>query len=214
MPDLFAGDPAPETTNTTTSADTEASWLDTIKSHVVATSKSFVIDMWLARHTPEKVMPILSTVLERATEEFADSVGSGGGVYAVGYCLGGKYVLTMAAAAAQQGQGLEQQGNERAVEDGMMKSGPMIKCGAVAHGTLVTREDFRGVVAPVSLVCVGECFASCLLYIGIEGVLLTSVTQRTIRCFPRRCLSMVRKNWRRVRSSTRSRSTQEFHMVS
>lgn len=38
------------------------------------TSKSFMIDMWLARQTPEKVLPIIHKVIEAAKAEFADAV--------------------------------------------------------------------------------------------------------------------------------------------
>lgn len=42
-------------------------------------------------------MPILQRVIAAAKEEFADSVAYGGGIYAVGYCFGGKYVLLLGA---------------------------------------------------------------------------------------------------------------------
>ena len=49
------------------------------------TAKSFMVDMWLARQTPEKVLPLLRKVVEGAKEEFADAVANGGAVYADGY---------------------------------------------------------------------------------------------------------------------------------
>jgi len=51
--------------------------------------------MWLACQTPEKVLLILQKFVEGAKEEFAGAVANDGGVYAVGYCFGGKYVLLL-----------------------------------------------------------------------------------------------------------------------
>ena len=36
----------------------------------------------------------------------------------------------------------------------MVKSGPHIKAGAIAHATLVSKEDFDGVKSPLAFVCV------------------------------------------------------------
>lgn len=88
--------------------------------------------MWLARQTPEKVLPVLRKVIAGAKEEFADAVANGGGVYAVGYCFGGKYVLLL-------GSELPDFGHRRAVQDeerGTTLSTPLIRAGAVAHGKL------------------------------------------------------------------------------
>lgn len=96
------------------------------------TAKSFLLDMWLARQTPEKVLPLLHKVIEGAKEEFADAVSNGGGVYAVGYCFGGKYVLLLGSELPDtiaQGQATVDE------EKGVVKSGPQIKAGAIAHGT-------------------------------------------------------------------------------
>ncbi|RMZ92388.1 hypothetical protein DV736_g400, partial [Chaetothyriales sp. CBS 134916] len=121
MPDQFGADPAPAT-NTVTSPS--------IKLKAAETAKSFLIDMWLARQTPEKVLPRLHKVLEAARDEYADSLAhSGGRIYAAGYCFGAKY-------------------NKETV------SLPPVKAGAVAHGTLVTREDVKGIKAPMSIVAV------------------------------------------------------------
>ena len=114
---------------------------------VATTAKSFMLDMWLARQTPEKVVPILHKVIEGAKEEFADAVASGGGVYAVGYCFGGKYVCIFAA----EQQSLEAKQDEEA---GLAKQPPLIKAGALAHGTLITKEDLEAIKSPVSMVCV------------------------------------------------------------
>jgi dienelactone hydrolase len=87
--------------------------------------------MWLARQTPEKVLPIIKKVIEGAKEEFADAVANGGGVYAVGYCFGGKYVLLLGSNlvdATAEGQVIKDE------EQGVVKAGPLIKAGALAHG--------------------------------------------------------------------------------
>jgi dienelactone hydrolase len=39
-------------------------------------------------------------------------------------------------------------------EAGIVSNGPHIKAGAIAHATLVSREDFDGVKAPLTFVCV------------------------------------------------------------
>jgi len=64
--------------------------------------------MWLARHTEEKTMPILEKVVKTMKEAYPE--GAANGVYTIGYCFGGKYVLKLAA-----------------TDD--------IKAGAFAHGT-------------------------------------------------------------------------------
>jgi dienelactone hydrolase len=164
MPDLFGGDPAPnsrvETSTSTSSQETPVSTdgggdggslLDTLRLKAVETAKSFLIDMWLARHTEEKVMPILEKVLDGAGDEFADAVSHGGGVYAVGYCFGARYILLLAAEKrkASGGNAGSGGGDEEA---GVVP--PRIKAGALAHATLVSRADWEGLRAPLSVVCV------------------------------------------------------------
>jgi len=39
-------------------------------------------------------------------------------------------------------------------EAGMVKAGPMIKAGALAHGTLITKEDLEAIKPPISMACV------------------------------------------------------------
>jgi dienelactone hydrolase len=39
-------------------------------------------------------------------------------------------------------------------EAGVVKKGPFIKAGAIAHATSVTREDFEGTKAPLAFICV------------------------------------------------------------
>lgn len=92
--------------------------------------------MWLARQTPEKVLPVLQKVIEGAKEEFADAVANGGGIYAVGYCFGGKYVLLLGSElpdTVAHGQAAND------VEQGVVKTGPLVKAGALAHGELVSK---------------------------------------------------------------------------
>lgn len=120
--------------------------------HTVAnTAKSFKLDMWLARQTPEKVLPILHKVIESAKEEFADAIANGGGIYAVGYCFGAKYVC-MFAAEGQENTPKEQEVKDE--EKGLAKTAPIFKVGAIAHGALITREDLEGIKSPISMVCV------------------------------------------------------------
>lgn len=154
MPDMFAGDPAPNTKPAESDLEADASWLDTVKLKVAETAKSFGLDMWLARQTPEKVLPILQGVLKQAKDEFADAVSHGGGIYAVGYCFGGRYVLILAgerADSVMQGQDVQDK-----AEQGQVMKGPEIKTGICAHGTLVGREELKGIKAPIQLVCVED----------------------------------------------------------
>lgn len=88
LPDQFANDPLPG--SATYAEEKDPSIIEQIKLRVAETSKSFLIDMWLARQTPEKVLPIIHKVLDAAKDEFADAVANGGGVYSVGYCFGGR----------------------------------------------------------------------------------------------------------------------------
>jgi dienelactone hydrolase len=166
MPDLFHGDPAPNSRTATSQTDTtepvSSSLLETFKIKAAETAKSFLIDMWLARHTEEKVLPILHKVLHASKEEFADAVANGGGVYAVGYCFGGRYVLllgseTPAAASAETAAETQQaKPNPQATEPAVAAAAaePLIKAGALAHATLVSPDDFQHLKAPTSLVCV------------------------------------------------------------
>ncbi|KAJ4396258.1 hypothetical protein N0V93_000477 [Gnomoniopsis smithogilvyi] len=161
MPDLFDGDVAPNSTTVDAEQAAEGStgsFLDNFKIKAVETAKSFMIDMWLARHTDEKVLPILHKVIDGAKDEFADAVSNGGGIYAVGYCFGGKYILLLAAERkpVPGGGGLFGESEKPADEEAgaTAKNGPFIKVGALAHATLVAREDFEGIKVPLSLVCV------------------------------------------------------------
>ncbi|KAI0811524.1 Alpha/Beta hydrolase protein [Xylaria sp. FL0064] len=158
MPDLFDGDAAPNSAAVPESETLATSLLETFKLKAAETAKSFILDMWLARHTEEKVFPILEKVIHACEGEFADAVGNGGGIYAVGYCIGGRYVLLLASERPinqTSWTGAQKQPDEEAGEGhGPAKKGPYIKAGALAHATLVSPEDFRGPKSPVSLVCV------------------------------------------------------------
>ncbi|KAL8941617.1 MAG: hypothetical protein Q9211_001748 [Gyalolechia sp. 1 TL-2023] len=106
--------------------------------------------MWLARQTPEKVLPLLHKVIEGAKDEFADAVANGDGIYAVGYCFGGKYVLLLGSElpdTVAKGQATKDE------EQGVVKRGPQIKAGAIAHGTMITKEDIEGLKVPVTMAC-------------------------------------------------------------
>ncbi|KAL9104694.1 MAG: hypothetical protein Q9163_000372 [Psora crenata] len=152
MPDQFAGDPAPNAlTDPNAAGDESPSLIEKVKMGFVTTAKSFIVDMWLARQTPEKVLPILKRVIEVAKEEFADAVANGGGVYAVGYCFGGKYVCLLASELQDIVAGGQAGKDEEA---GSVKSAPLIKAGALAHGTLITMEDLETIKSPISMVCV------------------------------------------------------------
>ena len=154
MPDQFGGDAAP-TTTTTELAEENPSYLEQVKLGVAAVAKSFSIDMWLARHTPEKVLPVLRKVVTSMKEEYADAVANGGGVYCVGYCFGAKYVLLLGSELDQNV--LEgQKSPEAEAEEGMVKAGPLIKVGAIAHGTQIAKEDMAGTKVPVCVVAVRD----------------------------------------------------------
>lgn len=152
LPDQFSDDPLP---SSTTDTDTDPSILTQIKNRVAETSKSFLIDMWLARQTPEKVLPIILKVLEGVKDEFADAVAAGGGVYCVGYCFGGRMTLLLAgekktAVAADDSVAPVSDPEANLVES----TGPHIKAGAIAHATLVEKADFEGTKVPLAFVCV------------------------------------------------------------
>ncbi|KAI9794149.1 MAG: hypothetical protein M1835_006739 [Candelina submexicana] len=147
-----AGDPIPKSvTDPRNYQESDPSLIEQVKLRAAETAKSFVIDMWLARQTPEKVLPLLHKVIEGAKEEFADAVANGGGVYAVGYCFGGRYVLLLAGEQPDTVKGGQAVKDEEA---GVAKAEPIIKAGALAHGTLVTKQDIEALKAPVTMACV------------------------------------------------------------
>ena len=148
MPDLFGGDTAPVPT---AFADDSTSLIEQVKLKAVEVTKSFLIDMWLARTTPDKVMPIIYKVIEGAQEQYADAVKNGEGIYAVGYCVGGRFVLLLAQETAPEQDADAADTDEEA---GVLRKGPYIRAGALAHGASVAPGDFNDLKAPLSLVCV------------------------------------------------------------
>lgn len=151
--DRFAGDPAPNaTTDPNAEAEENPSVIEKVKLGFATTAKSFMVDMWLARQTPEKVLPVLQKVVEGAKEEFADAVANGGGIYGVGYCFGGKYICLLTSELPDSAAHGQAQPKDE--EAGMTKAAPLIKVGALAHGTMISKEDLEGVKSPISLVCV------------------------------------------------------------
>lgn len=111
--------------------------------------------MWLARHTPEKVLPILTKVIDAIKEEFADAVAHGSGIYATGYCFGAKYVLLLGS-DLHTDPAAGQRSAEAEAEEGMAKKGAQIKVGAIAHGTQITVSDLENCSVPVGIVAVEQ----------------------------------------------------------
>lgn len=146
MPDLFGGDTAP---GAITIDQESNSVIEQLKLKAAEVTKSFLIDMWLAKITPDKVMPILHKVIDAAKEKYADAVKAGDGIYAVGYCVGARFVLLLGKEESSAGENADQ-------EAGDVRTGPFIKAGALAHAASVTPDDFANVVVPLSLVCVED----------------------------------------------------------
>ncbi|KAH0843865.1 dienelactone hydrolase [Fonsecaea pedrosoi] len=188
MPDQFNGDPAPSSNRTTMPTSPTSpgeppqspSLLERIKLGAAETAKSFLVDMWLARQTPEKVLPILLKVIETCKDEYADAVAHGQGIYSVGYCFGGKYVVMLAGENPTQ-----QPPSGKDEEEGMMAKGPLIKAGAVAHATLVTREDLKAIKAPLTMVCVENdpLFPDEVLDVGRKHLASSSIDHE-IKTYP------------------------------
>lgn len=149
----FNGDPAPGNSVTDVSGE-QLTLLERVKLGVADTAKAFMIDMWLARHTPEKVLPLLHKVIEGAKDEFADAVANGGGIYAVGYCFGAKYVLLLGGQHDNDGQAATQPKSDEEEQAVPAPQGPYIKVGAIAHGTQITPDDLDKLKVPCILVCV------------------------------------------------------------
>lgn len=149
LPDMFSNDPIPG--SATYEEEKDPSWIEQVKMTLADTSKAFLIDMWLARQTPEKVLPILRKVIDAAKDEFADAVANGGGIYSVGYCFGGRMTLLLAGEKPDTVVWGQQVKDEEA---GVVKKGPYIKAGAIAHATLVGKEDFEGTKSPLAFICV------------------------------------------------------------
>ena len=151
LPDMFSNDPLPG--SATYEEESDPSIIEQIRARAADFTKSFLIDMWLARQTPEKVLPIIHKVIEAAKDEFADAVANGGGIYSVGYCFGGRMTLLLAGEKSETTTALWGQ-PVKDEEAGAVQNGPHIKAGAIAHATLVSREDFESTKAPLTFVCV------------------------------------------------------------
>ncbi|KIW95871.1 uncharacterized protein Z519_02936 [Cladophialophora bantiana CBS 173.52] len=190
MPDQFKGDPAPSSNKTTMLSSPGSpgeppqspSILERIKLGAAETAKSFLVDMWLARQTPEKVLPILLKVIETCKDEYADAVAHGEGIYSVGYCFGGKYVIML---AGEHPDHVIQAQAAKDEEEGMIKKGPLIKTGAVAHATMVTREDLKAVRMPLTMVCVENdpLFPDEVLEVGRKHLAASSI-EHEIKTYP------------------------------
>lgn len=150
MPDQFEGDPAP---NATMPSNEQPSFVEQLKLGLAQTTKAFMLDMWLARHTPEKVLPILHKAIEGAKEEFADAIANGGGIYGAGYCFGARYILTLAGKHPDT-VAWGQESKPQDVESGEVEKGPEIKVAAAAHPTTMTKEELAAIQVPVSLALV------------------------------------------------------------
>lgn len=192
MPDLFGGDPAPNTGNMMADEPTTpGSFLDTFKIKAAETAKAFLIDMWLARHTQEKVLPILYKVLDACKDEFADAVSTGGGIYAVGYCFGARYILLLGGERKEMPawQGFSWASPTSApqgVEAGKAKTvGPFIKAGALAHPTMVSPEDFVGLKAPVTVVAVeNDPMCPDEVRMGLEDYMSKNNVEHEVQVYP------------------------------
>lgn len=53
----FGGDPAPNNADPNITQDESPSVIEQVKLRAAETVQSFLLDMWLARQTPEKVIP-------------------------------------------------------------------------------------------------------------------------------------------------------------
>lgn len=177
MPDLFKGDAAPN--SSAIEGEDTGSVLDQVRMRAVETAKSFMIDMWMARHTEGRILPVLHKVIDGCKEKFADAVQHGGGVYAVGYCIGGRYVLLLGSErSAPEGQPVDE-------EAGAVRQGPLIKVGALAHAASVTPDDFKDLKVPVSIVCVENdpLFPDDVRTAG-EDAMATAGLEHEVRVYP------------------------------
>lgn len=111
--------------------------------------------MWLAKHTPETVLPILQKAITGIRDEYGEAVAHGGGIYAVGYCFGARYVLLLGS-ELHSDVAAGQRSPETQAEEGMTKKGPGIKVGAIAHGTQVSVSDLENCAVPLGIVAVED----------------------------------------------------------
>ena len=83
-------------------------------------------------------MPLLQKFIAGAKEEFADAIANGGGIYAVGYCFGAKYVLLLGAELPDTEAHGQTAGES---EQGVVKKEPVVKVGTIAHGTYLWQQE-------------------------------------------------------------------------
>jgi dienelactone hydrolase len=126
--------------------------LERVKAGIADVGKSFMIDTWLARQTPEKVLPILHKVIEAAKDEFADAIANGGGIYAVGYCVGARYLLLLG--GEHEDHNATQAKDDEEEQAVPPPKGPYIKVGAIAHAAQVTPKDLASLKIPTLMICV------------------------------------------------------------
>jgi len=165
----FGGDLAPGN-KASTVATAELSLLERVKAGIADVGKSFMIDTWLARQTPEKVLPILHKVIEAAKDEFADAIANGGGIYAVGYCVGARYLLLLGGADDDETQ--DQSNYDEEEQAVPAPKGPYIKAGAIAHAAQVAPMDLANLKVPTLLICVENdpLFPSEIRQGGVEAL--------------------------------------------
>ncbi|RKF59021.1 Hydrolase tropI [Erysiphe neolycopersici] len=152
LPDMFSDDPLPG--SATYEEEKDPSVIDKMRLRLAETAKSFLIDMWLARQTPQKVIPILMKVIEAAKDEFANEISYGGGIYSVGYCFGGRMTLLLAGEKPDRFPTIPWVQQPQDEESSPVDVGPYIKAGAIFHATLVSKEDFRSIKSPLCFICV------------------------------------------------------------
>ncbi|RKF54748.1 Hydrolase tropI [Golovinomyces cichoracearum] len=152
LPDMFPNDPLPGTA--TYQEENDPTIIEQMKLRIAETVKSFLIDMWLARQTPEKVIPIISKVIEAAKTEFSDVIANGEGIYSVGYCFGGRLILLLAKEGSNYLTPNSRTQRPEDEESSLGDRSPLIKTGAICHATQVAKADFENVKSPLCFICV------------------------------------------------------------
>ena len=126
-------------------------------------------------------------MIEAAKDEFADAIANGGGIYAVGYCFGAKYVLLLGG-EHDDGELFGQAEHKSDEEEQAIpaKRTALIKAGAVAHGTQVTPDDLSNVKVPMSLICVENdpLFPDDVRIAGVEALEKAKI-EHEVKLFPK-----------------------------
>lgn len=141
--------------------------------------------MWLARHTPEKVLPLLHRVLAAARDEYADAVAAGGGVYAVGYCFGARYALMLGAPQRADEPAAGDAEDVEAAAGRPADGPPLVKVAAVAHGTQIAVADVANLAVPTCLICVENdpLFPNEVRVAGVEALEKSGV-EHEVKLYP------------------------------